>query len=91
MATRRSKGAKIEQGTHPNSLKNLIHVGRPSSEDTYGEPKTRRSLTLTETGAKGAKKIAKDAGYSSLSELIEYIGRGWTDITEIENSKRPQS
>lgn len=67
---------KAKQGKNPNSLKNLIHEGRPSSEQVYGEPKKQRTLTVTDSGWQGAVAAIKAAGYSSISEYLEKIGRG---------------
>ena len=67
---------KVKQGKNPNSLKNLIHEGRPSSEQVYGEPKKQRTLTVTDSGWQGAVAAIKAAGYSSISEYLEKIGRG---------------
>lgn len=64
------------QGKNPNSLKNLIHEGRPSSEQVYGQPKKQRTLTVTDAGWQGAVAVIKAAGYSSISEYLEKIGRG---------------
>ena len=67
---------KAKQGKNPNSLKNLIHEGRPSSEQVYGEPKKQRTLTVTDSGWQGAIAAIKAAGYSSISDYLEKIGRG---------------
>lgn len=67
---------KTQQGKNPNSLKNLIHEGRPSSEQVYGEPKKQRTLTVTDSGWEGAAAAIKAAGYSSISDYLEKIGRG---------------
>lgn len=64
------------RGTNPKSLENLIHEGRPSGEEVYGEPKKKRTLTVTESGWQGAVKAAKAAGCSSVSEYLEKLGRG---------------
>lgn len=62
-------------GKNPKSLENLIREGRPSSEDVYGEPKKRRSLTVTEAGWQGSIEVAKASGCSSVSEYLERLGR----------------
>jgi hypothetical protein len=67
---------RAKQQKNPNSLKNLIHEGRPSSKQVYGEPKVQRTLTVTETGWKGAVAAIKAAGYGSISDYLEKIGRG---------------
>lgn len=63
-------------GKNPRSLENLIHEGRPSGENMYGEPKKKRTLTVTESGWQGVVKVAKAAGCSSVSEYLEQLGRG---------------
>ncbi len=63
-------------GKHPNSQANLIHEGRPRSVDLYGEAKKQRTLTVTPTGWEGAKNAVKSAGYGSISEFLELLGRG---------------
>jgi hypothetical protein len=65
------------RGKHPNSQKNLIHKGRPSSEALYGEPTGNRTVTVTESGWEGVKKYVKVAGYKSPSEFLELLGRGY--------------
>lgn len=57
---------------HPNSLKNLIHSGRPL---TLGEPKKPRQLTVSETGWEGVLSIARELGCTGVSDLLERIGR----------------
>lgn len=57
---------------HPKSLENLTyHEGRPL---TYGEPKKRREVSVTDTGWMGVKAFARARGLS-VSELLERIGR----------------
>lgn len=63
------------RGTHPNSIGNLRHDGRPSSEDVYGEPKRRRNISVTETGWEKASAKAKSLGYNSVSQFLEEWGR----------------
>lgn len=63
-------------GKNPESIKNLIHEGRPSGEDLYGEPKKKRTLTITESGWQGITGAAKEAGCRSVSEYLEMLGRG---------------
>lgn len=61
-------------GQHPNSLDNLrYHEGRPQ---VYDEPKKQRNVTVTDKGWKGAREAIKSAGYDSLSEFLELLGRG---------------
>lgn len=70
------------RGLSPNSQKNLIHTGRPSSEDVYGEPSRNHTVTVTDTGWNGVKDIVKQAGYSGVSEFLEYVGRGIISVPE---------
>jgi hypothetical protein len=62
-------------GKNPESLKNLNRDGRPSGEEIYGEPKKKRTLTVTESGWQGAVKAVRALGYSSVSEYLERFGR----------------
>ncbi len=70
------------QGKHPNTLANLIHEGRPSSEEVYGEPKKKRTLTVTESGWENIREIAKNSGCNSVSDLLEKIARGQISLSE---------
>lgn len=70
------------RGQHPNSQKNLIHTGRRSSEEIYGEPTGNRTVTVTLTGWQGARKAIKEAGYASPSEFLELLGRGVISVPE---------
>lgn len=72
-----SQPAKSEysRGKHPNSRENLIHQGRPSGKAIYGEPKKRRTLTITESGWQGLANAAKASGFNSVSEYLEQVGR----------------
>jgi hypothetical protein len=83
-----AKGKELDRrGQHPNSQKNLIHTGRPSSEELYGEPTGNRTVTVTASGWEGARKCIKEAGYRSPSEFLELLGRGVVSIprkTEID-------
>lgn len=58
--------------SHPNSLKNLTHNGRPLA---YGEPKKSRRLSVTETGWSSIQSVAVGLGIS-VSEFLEQVGRG---------------
>lgn len=64
-------------GEHPNSLANLNREGRPKS---YGSEKKQRYLSITEEGWEGAQSAVKSAGYASLSDLIEQLGRGHAKV-----------
>ncbi len=58
---------------NPKSLMNLTyHDGRPPKYDSV---KNRHSITVTEEGWAGAASLAKQMGCSSISDLIEMIGR----------------
>ena len=48
------------------------HEGRPRQFETQ---KKNRTISVTQKGWDGAKEVAKEQGFSSLSELIEYLGR----------------
>ncbi|URD48169.1 hypothetical protein [Chroococcidiopsis sp. CCNUC1] len=74
MASKLTK-SEYSRGKHPNSIDNLIHEGRPSGEPIYGEPKKRRTLTITESGWQGLVNAAKASGCSSVSEYLEQVGR----------------
>ena len=67
------KKSEYSPGTHPKSLENLTHEGRPL---TYDEAKKRHEVSVTDTGWTGAKKAAKEAGCTGISDLLEKIGRG---------------
>ncbi|WP_013335051.1 hypothetical protein [Gloeothece verrucosa] len=60
------------RGSHPNSLANLKHEGRPLAQD---EPKKNRTITVTDLGWNGARALALSLGLSSFSELVEKLGR----------------
>ncbi len=70
-------------GKHPHTLANLIHEGRPSSEEVYGEPKKKRTLTVTESGWQGLVEASKATGCNSVSEFLELIGRKQAQFTEL--------
>lgn len=57
---------------NPKSLKNLNRKGKKKA---YDEDKKQRYLSVTETGWEGTVAITKEFGCSSVSELIEKIGR----------------
>lgn len=66
---------------HPNSLKNLIHHGRPLA---VGEPKKTRQLTVSETGWEGALSVAEQLGCTGVSDLLEKIGRLQLAVVDLE-------
>lgn len=70
----------MAKGSHPNSLKNLTHEGRPL---TYGEPKKSRRLSVTETGWNNVQSVADGLGIS-VSEFLEQLGRGKLAVINTE-------
>ena len=76
---------KYSVGQHPNSISNLTyHGGRPA---TYGEVKKRRELTVTQEGWDGMQEVVKEAGCSSVSELIEKLGRRQLRVVDEGDSR----
>ncbi|MDX2231316.1 MAG: hypothetical protein NW220_16890 [Leptolyngbyaceae cyanobacterium bins.349] len=71
------KKSEYKPGEHPHSLENLS-----KREPIYGEKKKRRELTVTDEGWEGAKQVAKEMGCSSLSDLIEKLGRRMIELQE---------
>jgi hypothetical protein len=70
---------KYKLGEHPHSKANLTyHEGRPL---LYSEPKKNRTLCLTEEGWGELKLLAKELGYSSVSEFVEKIARRQVKIS----------
>jgi hypothetical protein len=61
-----------KSGSNPNSLENH----KPGSQPKYGERKRPLQLTVTPTAISGAQQVALELGCSTLSELVERIGRG---------------
>ncbi len=59
------------RGQHQNSLANL----RPQQK-IYDEEKKKRTLSVTESGWKGVAEVVEATGCSSVSELLEKLGRG---------------
>jgi hypothetical protein len=68
------------RGKHLNSEINLSRRGRTPSTEIYGEPTKTRSITVTRTAWLALKPLVKDAGYSSISEFLELIGRGEVSV-----------
>ena len=58
---------------NPRSLENLRKDGRTPD---YDEPKKKRELTVTDTGWDSAKQVIKAAGFTSVSQFLEELGRG---------------
>lgn len=58
--------------SHPNSLANLKHDGRPLKR---GSAKKSRRLSVTNEGWEGCQKLSSEIGLS-VSEIIESLGRG---------------
>ena len=69
----RKKKTTYKPGEHPNSLANLTHEGRPKA---YGVEKKKRYLSVTEEGWNGVKDIVEMVDCSSVSDLLEKLGRG---------------
>jgi hypothetical protein len=70
---------KYKLGEHPHSKANLTyHEGRPR---LYSEPKKNRTLCLTEQGWGELKLLAKELGYSSVSDFVEKIARRQVKIS----------
>jgi len=69
----RNKKTTYKPGEHPNSLANLTHEGRPKA---YGTEKKQRYLSVTEEGWSGVRDVAKMVNCTSVSDLIEKLGRG---------------
>jgi hypothetical protein len=76
----RKKKSVYKQGEHPNSLANLIHSGRPK---TYGAEKKQRYLSVTEEGWDGVKDVAKMVECTSVSDLLEKLGRGELKVMSV--------
>ena len=74
---------KYAPGQHPNSQANLQLRGRTPE---YGVHKKQRYLSVTEEGWRGIKVIAQQAGCSSISDLIEKLGRGELTIASLPPS-----
>lgn len=72
----KTKTKVYKPGEHPHSQANLNREGRPK---TYGTEKKQRYLSITQEGWEGAQDAARASGFSSLSDLIEKLGRG--DVT----------
>lgn len=72
----KTKTKVYKPGEHPHSQANLNREGRPK---TYGTEKKQRYLSVTQEGWEGAQDAARASGFSSLSDLIEKLGRG--DVT----------
>lgn len=58
--------------THPNSLANLKHDGRPLKR---GSTKKTRRLSVTNEGWEGCQQLSTEIGLS-VSEILESLGRG---------------
>jgi len=58
--------------SHPNSLANLKHDGRPLKR---GSTKKSRRLSVTNEGWEGCQKLCTEIGIS-VSEVVESLGRG---------------
>jgi hypothetical protein len=67
--------------TNPKSLENLIHQGRPLA---VGEKKKEQTITVSQTGWEGTQAILQSVGCSSVSELLEKLGRNQLTIVDPE-------
>jgi hypothetical protein len=67
--------------TNPNSLKNLIHQGRPLA---VGEKKKEHTVTVSQTGWEGTQAILQSSGCSSVSELLEKLGRKQLTVVDLD-------
>ncbi|MGB8698945.1 MAG: hypothetical protein WCD18_05970 [Thermosynechococcaceae cyanobacterium] len=80
---------KYARGENPVSQRNLTyHKGRPSVRDAWGEDAVKLTTTCTPTAKTGLPDALDAAGYASLAELLEYIGRGL--ITLPQKPPRPE-
>lgn len=68
--------------THPNSLANLKHDGRPLKR---GSAKKPRRLSVTNEGWEGCQQLSTEIGLS-VSEILECIGRGELIISKPLNN-----
>ena len=68
-------------GTHPHSLANL----RPGQgrNCAYEETKKKRNLSVTQTGWDGAVSALEEAGFKSVSDFLEKLGRGEAMIAQV--------
>lgn len=73
------KPTEYSHGTNPKSLQNLSREGRPA---LYNQPKRRRTLEITDAGWHGFTKFVKNAGYNSITDYIEKVGRHHPKDTE---------
>lgn len=69
------KKSEYSQGENPRSLDNLS-----PRDPVYGAKKKRHEITVTDEGWEGAKEAIKQAGFSSLSDLVEKLGRGLAEV-----------
>lgn len=80
---------KYARGKNPASKSNLTsHKGRPKVRDVWGEDAEKITTTCTPTAKTGLSDALKASGYTSLAELLEYIGRGL--ITLPQKPERPE-
>ncbi len=86
-----SDKSRYAPGKNPRSMANLIHEGRPSSEEIYGEPKKKRTLSVTESGWENVQEIAKVSGCSSVSDLLERLARGHLSLVQMQSEEATAS
>ena len=75
---------RTNNGRHINSRANL--GPRPLK---YGEPKKKHALTLTGTGWTGLQALASASGFSSVTELLERLGRGEYTVSQTPPTPPP--
>lgn len=69
------KKSEYSQGENPRSLENLS-----PRDPLYGTKKKRREISVTDEGWEGARTAIKQAGFSTLSDLVEKLGRGIAEV-----------
>ena len=65
----------VFMAVHQNSLANL-KPNRSGSKPKYGEPKKKRTITVTDEGWDRVRQLMKGEYGMSLSEAIEQLARG---------------
>lgn len=71
----------MKRGTNPKSLENLKKS--PGRTAKYGQKKTRE-VSVSQEGWEGSLEVAKKAGCSGISELLEKLGRGSQELLDIK-------
>ena len=75
---------RTNNGRNPKSLANL--GPRPLK---YGEPKRKHVCSLTDTGWTGLQTLASALGFSSVTELLERLGRGEYTLSQTPPTPPP--